>query len=149
MSVGSEDLRGVVRELLAELLQAPEQALGGAPRQDRNGHSGAAEDVVDVTVTNDAELRYLVLRVLDLGEDPARRQAMRAGRIRFRLAGAPERRSTEGETLRIDRGALTERAVAAAARDGQSIVLGKRAVATPLALDKARTLGVSVRKEAA
>jgi hypothetical protein len=154
MSVDSENLRGVVRELLAELLQAPEQAIGGASRLGRNGHNGAPEEeVIAVTLTNDAELRDLVLRVLDLGEDPIRRQAVRTGRIRFRLTGTAEPQprlgEREGQMLRIDRGALTEKAVAAAARDGQSIVLGRRAVATPLALDKARTLGVSVRKEAA
>jgi hypothetical protein len=51
-------------------------------------------------------------------------------------------------TMRIERGAVTERAVVAAARDGRRIVLGARAVVTPLARDKARALGVALEKEA-
>jgi hypothetical protein len=54
-----------------------------------------------------------------------------------------------GDTaLRIERGAVTERAVVAAAKDGRRIVLGARAVVTPLARDKARALGVALEKEA-
>jgi hypothetical protein len=153
MSVDSDSLREVVRELLAELLQAPEQAIRPRPGSPtRRDGTAEAESVIAVTVTSDADLQDLVLKVLEHGEDPIRRQAVRAGRIRFRLATtddpADRLSGRDAQTLRIDRGALTERAVAAAAREGQSIVLGKRAVATPLALDKARTLGVRVRKEA-
>jgi hypothetical protein len=50
--------------------------------------------------------------------------------------------------VRIERGAVTERAVVAAAKAGRRIVLGPRAVVTPLARDKARTLGVALEKEA-
>jgi hypothetical protein len=50
--------------------------------------------------------------------------------------------------LRIERGAVTERAVVAAAKDGRRIVLGPCAVVTPLARDKARALGVVLEKEA-
>jgi len=42
---------------------------------------------------------------------------------------------------------VTERAVIAAARAGERLVLGPRAVLTPLSRDKARALGVLVEKE--
>jgi hypothetical protein len=62
---------------------------------------------------------------------------------------APAATSPPADTaLRIDRGAVTERAVVAAAKAGRRIVLGPRAVVTPLARDKARTLGVALEKEA-
>jgi hypothetical protein len=48
---------------------------------------------------------------------------------------------------RVEKGAVTERAVIAAARAGARLVLGPRAVLTPLARDKARALGVPVEKE--
>jgi len=48
---------------------------------------------------------------------------------------------------RIEKGAVTERAVLAAAKAGERLVLGPRAVLTPLARDKARALGVPVQKE--
>ena len=44
-------------------------------------------------------------------------------------------------------GAVTERLVAAAGKAGAALVLGPRAVLTPLARDKARALGVPVQKE--
>ncbi len=48
---------------------------------------------------------------------------------------------------RVDKGAVTERMVAAAAAAGARLVLGPRAVLTPLARDKARALGVPIEKE--
>jgi hypothetical protein len=64
-------------------------------------------------------------------------------------AAAPAATTPAADTaLRIERGAVTERAVVAAAKDGRRIVLGPRAVVTPLARDKARTLGVALEKEA-
>ena len=48
---------------------------------------------------------------------------------------------------RVEKGAVTERAVIAAAKAGCRLVLGPRAVLTPLARDKARALGVPVEKE--
>jgi hypothetical protein len=55
--------------------------------------------------------------------------------------------SASGKVQRVEKGAVTERMVAAAARDGAALVLGPRAVLTPLARDKARALGVPVQKE--
>ena len=48
---------------------------------------------------------------------------------------------------RIDKGAVTERAVQAAATAGARMVLGPRAVLTPLARDRARALGIPIEKE--
>jgi hypothetical protein len=52
-----------------------------------------------------------------------------------------------GPERRIDRGAVTERIVREAAAAGQRLVLGRGAVVTPLALDRARRLGVEIMKE--
>jgi hypothetical protein len=49
--------------------------------------------------------------------------------------------------IRVERGAVTERAVKAAATDGKRLIVGRRAVLTPLARDKARSLGVVIEKE--
>ena len=48
---------------------------------------------------------------------------------------------------RIERGAVTEAVVTAAARAGERIVLGRGAVLTPLARDRARASGVPIEKE--
>jgi len=141
MSVTPEALQALVRELVAD-------ALG-----DRD---------VPVSITGDDELNAFATRCLELFSVPERREAFTAGKLRFRLvrgsgssgasSGALPQPVSSGHgrpsELRVEAGALTERAVVLAASDGRSVVLGRRAVATPLALDKARSLGVAVRREA-
>jgi hypothetical protein len=66
-------------------------------------------------------------------------------------AGAPLTGEPSGGAAltarRVEKGAVTERAVSAAAKAGERLVLGPRAVLTPLARDKARALGVPIEKE--
>jgi hypothetical protein len=50
-------------------------------------------------------------------------------------------------TRRIERGAVTEKVVRDAARAGERLVLGPRAVLTPLARDRARVTGVEISRE--
>jgi hypothetical protein len=87
------------------------------------------------------ELRALVREVL---RDELRALVREALRDALPAAAAG---SANGTVQRVEKGAVTERMVAAAARDGAALVLGPRAVLTPLARDKARALGVPVRKE--
>ena len=48
---------------------------------------------------------------------------------------------------RVERGAVTEAMVSQAARAGERLVLGRGAVLTPLARDRARASGVRIEKE--
>jgi len=90
-------------------------------------------------------LRDFALRVLRIADNPKLRRDLIAGRIRFRLA---DQSAGPGPAAhRVDKGAVTERAVAAAAKAGARLVLGPRAVLTPLAKDKARALGVLIEME--
>jgi hypothetical protein len=120
-----------------------------------------------VRLGTDQELHEFVREVLRLAEDPQRRQDLLAGRLRFTLdpeapgagaspggpAGPPVTLAPAGRAgvtpviRRVEKGAVTERAVIAAAKAGHRLVLGPRAVLTPLARDKARALGVPVEKE--
>jgi hypothetical protein len=157
----SDDARDILRELLAE-------ALNGT-----NGHAPAAQvppppvaavhrpstweapagGVERVTLAGDDDLNRFVRDLLTRPD----RDAILAGRIRFTLGateGGPGRipsgssgGSPPGGPTRIDRGAVTERTVAAAAKAGGRIVLGPRAVLTPLAREKARALGLVIERE--
>jgi len=102
--------------------------------------------VQEVRLSTNAELRAFVLQILRLADNPKRRSDILAGRLRFVLAdaGGP---AAPAVTHRVDKGAVTERAVIGAARAGARLVLGPRAVLTPLARDKARALRVPVEKE--
>ncbi|BBY18380.1 hypothetical protein [Mycolicibacterium litorale] len=98
-----------------------------------------------VRLTSDRELDAFVRTLLKLFENPKARADLKAGRLTFRLAGATT--SGRGASQRIDSGAVTERHIADVAAAGASLVLGPRAVLTPLAREKARALGVTIEKE--
>jgi hypothetical protein len=104
--------------------------------------------VEQVSLASDAQLDAFVHRLLQRFEDPQERAAIRSGALRFSLrqAGATQIAST-GSERRIDHGAVTERLVREAKAAGSSIVIGPKAVLTPLARDVARALGVTIQKE--
>lgn len=156
MSVSPEAgdlLRSMVREVLRDVV--------GEEISARAGQSGRPQ-TRGVVVATQADLDAVVRRVLQA--TPQERQDLESGRLRFTLAqpqpvaqqarsgsdrpgqGA-ESPSTAGDAHRIARGAVTERMVEAAAKEGRELVLGKGAVLTPLARDRARSRGVKIRRE--
>jgi hypothetical protein len=169
-------VREVLRDVLPALMNGAGRATAARPRQDgdrpedglppspptsvprsdpaRSGTGGPppAAAVSDgsgqaVRLSTDEELHAFVLQVLRLADNPKRRGDILAGRFRFTLAAATGRDPVPALIRRVDQGAVTERAVIAAAQAGARLVLGRRAVLTPLARDKARALGVPVEKE--
>jgi hypothetical protein len=72
----------------------------------------------------------------------AHADAVRAGALRFTFGPA----STTGAT-RVERGAVTERAINEAAKAGGRLILGPRAVLTPLARERARALKIQIERE--
>ena len=123
-------------------------AAGGTPAVS-DGEVKPAPDFFVVRLDTDAALHEFALRVLRLADNPKMRRDLIAGRIRFRLAdeSSVAAGATKGAVHRVDKGAVTERAVAAAAAAEARLVLGPRAVLTPLAKDKARALGVPIERE--
>jgi len=142
-----EELRALVREVIRDVLP------GGFP--------GGLPVTETVSLSTDEDLAAFVKRLLDL--DPDQREELRSGRKRFRLpesssappapsvpAGAANGAERAGESTpvrRIERGAVTEAVIAAAAGAGERLVLGRGAVLTPLARDRARASGVPIEKE--
>ena len=135
-----EELRALVREVIRDVLPQ------GLPVTET------------VNLSTDEDLAAFVKRLLDLAPD--QREELRSGRKRFRLsetssapsvpAGAPHGAERAGEPTpvrRIERGAVTEAVINQAARAGQRLVLGRGAVLTPLARDRARASGVRIEKE--
>jgi len=147
----SDSARDILRELLAEALagtnangvtpQVPPPPVAAVHRPSTwegvrplEGDGG----LEPVTIGNDDDLNRFVR---DLFARPDR-EAIATGRVRFTLGAAPPSSAT-----RVERGAVTERRVAAAAQAGGRLVLGPRAVLTPLAREKARALGVEIERE--
>jgi hypothetical protein len=151
-----DELRALVREVIRDLLP------NGLP----------VTETVDLST--DEDLGAFVKRLLDL--DSEQREELRSGRKRFRLAtaqapataqalataqapaapvapvpaGSVHRAERAGESSpvrRIERGAVTEAMISQAARQGERLLLGRGAVLTPLARDRARASGVPIERE--
>ncbi len=138
-----EELRALVREVIRDVLPK------GLPVTET------------VNLSTDEDLAAFVARLLDL--DPGQRDQVRSGHKRFRLAvsppvpsqgPAPQGPAPQGpapasavQVRRIERGAVTEAVINQAAQAGERLVLGRGAVLTPLARDRARASGVEISKE--
>ena len=106
--------------------------------------------IEDVDLRGDDELNAFARSIVKRSENPAERMAILSGRRRFRLRVGPRGVDARGdEVMRIEKGAVTERLVQEAARAGARLVLARRAVLTPMARDRARSLGVEIEKERA
>ncbi len=120
-----------------------------APASSPSEDSGAAT-IERVDLRSDADLDAFVRSLVHRFENPRDRMAIRSGRLRFRLgatAPAGVGGAAAGAVIRVERGAVTERAVREAAAAGARLVLARRAVLTPMARDRARSLGVEIEKE--
>ena len=104
-----------------------------------------------VILRTDADLVAFVRMLCHRLESPHERAAILAGKVRFQLACTPSSPASSGRAaggaIRIESGAVTERVVQDAAREGARLVLSARAVLTPMARDRARSLGVEIEKE--
>jgi hypothetical protein len=105
-----------------------------------------------VNVNTDAELNAFARRIASATQ--AERDAIVAGTRSFRVAASAVACSVDTSTnpaphaiVRVEKGAVTEKHVREAADSGAILVLGKRAVMTPLARDRARAAGVKITKE--
>lgn len=147
-----EVVRDAVRELSPTSAPPPRVTSTRAPREpapDEPVPTGplAAEEKTRtdaVRISSDGELDTFVRHLLRLFENPKTRADLRQGRLTFRLVGAGR---GAGAGRRFDRGAVTERQVAELADTGATLVLGPKAVLTPLARERARALGITVQKE--
>ena len=158
--------RELIRELLAEALAAPNGNGAGAgdtaapaiypPPPVAAVHrpsTWAAPAAEPVSLRSDEDLDRFVLALLARFEDASQREAIRSGRLRFTLGaagaatGARHGATPAAGTIRVERGAVTERKVAEAAKAGARLVLGPAAVLTPLAREKARSLGIELERE--
>jgi len=121
--------------------------LASAPATGARRNSAADIEVVDLR--SDADLDAFVRSLVHRFENPRDRMAIRSGKLRFRLGAtaAAGAAPAAAPTIRIERGAVTERAVRDAAAQGARLVLAPRAVLTPMARDRARSLGVEIEKE--
>jgi hypothetical protein len=108
-------------------------------------HTGAnVESRETVSLRTDADLMRSLAAVAVVRE-PQQRDALRAGGCGSGWPAAGP--GSVQPAHRVDKGAVTEAMVAGAAQAGARLVLGRRAVLTPLARDRARAAGVEIERE--
>jgi hypothetical protein len=105
-----------------------------------------------VAVASNEDLEQFVRQLMVRLDNPRERLAIRTGRLRFSLrpsavtasAGAA---AASPATMRVERGAVTERMIRTAAAEGTRLVLAPAAVLTPLAREEAKARGVEIERE--
>ena len=148
----SDDLRSLIRQILAEELQGLKAEAGAFA--DTAPKPQVREEAV--SLNSDQDLNRFVLRVLELAQDGRSVQEIKAGRWRFRLQrgqapAAPATPSFDGaaprqEVVSFERGLISERQVAGVPQ-GAQVRVGKRVRFTPLALDELRRKGVQIERK--
>lgn len=119
----SADLRGIVRDVLKEVLAT-------RPQTD-------PVRTETVRIGNDSELQSFVARIVE----PKTLEAIRAEKLRFTLGGTVSAVPSSG----MLEGVITEQKIERLAGSG-TLVLAPGAVLTPLARDKARRLGLKIER---
>jgi hypothetical protein len=133
---------------------APPQAGDPAPAVSPTSAPAHPSDVrvEAATIDTDEDLEQFIRRLMSRLENPRERVAIRTGRLRFSLHRSATTATAGGAgssvpARRVERGAVTERMIRAAAADGTRLVLAPGAVLTPLAREQARARGVEIERE--
>jgi len=142
-----DDLRLVIRELLAEELAKVRTEMAGSASSNR-----VREE--EVSITSDSELAAFVRRLLTLAKDGRALAEIEAGRHRFRLRqGArsdpsPQSGRSATSSVRFEKGLITERDIAKLPEGLASVQAAKQVRFTPLAQDELRRRGVKIERTA-
>ena len=137
------ELRALIRDVIATELAAVKAERGAAQAPAPAEHR--------VRIASDADLAAFAKQVLALAADPAAQRKIASGTYGFKLDGAsglaptPSRAMPSGGPQRIEKGVVTEAALAKLPR-GARLEIGAEVSVTPLARDKARNLGITIER---
>jgi hypothetical protein len=132
------ELRALIRDVIATELAATKSA-APAPAEHR------------VPIASDADLAAFAKQVLSLAGDPATRSAIANGSYRFKLEGGSASASAPvaaaaSASARIEKGVITETVLLKLPKGTQRLQVGASVSVTPLARDKASSLGITIER---
>jgi len=172
--VSHDEIRRMVRELLRDAVAGggespPASAraagsprasdVGGLSERVRAALAGGAGGGIAIAIANDADLNAFAQQVALCALERDLLGAIAANRVRFRLASGGGARAAaadptpragaaaptqDGGAYHWEQGLLSETRITEIARSHGKLVLGRQAVLTPLAWDRARSLGLQV-----
>lgn len=138
-------VKAVIAEEVAAIQKSPPASAPALPEE-------------RVAIASDADLVAFARRVLSLAGDPAKAKEIAAGRYPFRLAQAAPRQAAApapqpvtsaapaAPSHRIESGVVTEATLNKLPRGLARLQLGPGVTVTPLAKDRARTLGLTFER---
>ena len=134
------ELRALIRDVIATELGAVK---GGPPPEPAAEHR--------VRIASDADLAAFAKQVVNLANDSATRSAIVNGSYRFRLDGGAaatvgSMAPIAGSPARIDKGVVTETALLKLPKGTKRLQIAAGVSVTPLARDKASSLGITIER---
>jgi hypothetical protein len=136
------ELRALIRDVIATEIAA-------VKRDHAPGAPAPAEHRVQIA--GDADLAAFAKQVLTLANDPVTRSAIANGSYRFKLEGTSTSTSTTtapalGGSARIEKGVVTETVLLKLPKGTKRLQVGSNVSVTPLARDKASSLGITIER---
>ena len=136
------ELRALIRDVIATELAAA-KAERATPAASPAEHR--------VRIASDADLAAFAKQVLALAADTSAQRKIAAGTYGFKLEGtAPAVTSaappSSGGSARIDNGVVTESALIKLPRGTKRLLIGAEVSITPLARDKASSMGITIER---
>lgn len=135
------ELRALIRDVIAAEIAAVKRETAPAQQAEHR-----------VRIASDADLAAFAKQVLSLAGDPATRSAIANGTYRFKLdaaAAAPAPAtgaSARIDPVRIERGVVTETMLLKLPKGTRRLQVGASVSVTPLARDKASSLGITIER---
>lgn len=158
-----EEIRHLVRDLLREALPraaAPAEPSAGEdanPFAERVRQALQSGRRIEVPLDSDQDLNAFAQSIALCALERDLLGAIASNRVRFRLAGRGDRgkrpappaapRAASGSAFHWERGVLSETRIEEIGKTHGSLVLGPKAVLTPLARDRARELKLEIVRQ--
>ncbi len=151
----SDEIRLMVREALrsagpnaSAVSPSPGVDIAAQIRADLQRHGASS---IPVQLTDDFDLNLFIGRILNLADAGDIRSAMASGKVRFTMAGVdpaqPGNTTVQpagSDACVFDKGVLNETKITEIARTHTRVEIGRAAVVTPLARDRARELKIEL-----
>jgi hypothetical protein len=135
------ELRALIREVIAAEIAA-------VKREAAPSASASAEH--RVRISSDADLAAFAKQVLTLASDPATHNAIANGSYRFKLDGGSSTASAPtpaaNTSAKIEKGVVTETMLLKLPKGTKRLQVGAGVSVTPLARDKASSLGITIER---
>ena len=165
--ISKEQIRSIVRDALQQATSKPKSAseqTGKAPdtelgRKVRSASRSKDKSAVSVQIRTGHQLNEFARELIAVAQNSELKDLIVSGKVEFKLVDASaSKKSASDEPIEsvdakregdcsFESGILTESKILKLAKNYQRVVLGKKAVLTPLARDRARSVKLEILRQ--